>query len=140
MLERTTRSYAKYIREALRRDAKVRVLITAPEHFESLGRNELAEKVRANLSEFESARPGPGERGELTIKVLHHFPSANFNVLDATRPDGVIAFQHHQYRPRTEAAPVLMMSPTDGVWYQHFQQEAKRMWADGVVWNPAQGG
>lgn len=36
--------------------------------------------------------------------------------------------QHYEYHPHGDAAPVFTLEPSDGGWYQHFVDEAERLW------------
>jgi hypothetical protein len=72
--------------------------------------------------------------GRLEVRVSSHLLAAGFNCLDVASPRGLICFQHYEYRPNGEPAPVFTLEPADAPWYQHFAAEAERLWEAGTPW------
>ena len=59
------------------------------------------------------------------------------NAFNLDQPGGVIFIQHYEHRPAHDSAPVFRLDSTDGIWYERFAAEAKRMWKDSTPWKPA---
>lgn len=72
--------------------------------------------------------------GRLEVRVSSHLLAAGFNCLDVASPRGLICFQHYEYRPNGEPAPVFTLEPPDAPWYQHFATETERLWEAGTPW------
>jgi hypothetical protein len=99
---------------------------------ESLGPDKLRARVMATLDELTVI----GERtgGRLELRVSSVVPSAGFSCLDVTTTRGIVCVQHYEYRSHGEAAPIFTLEPSDGLWYQHFVDEAERLWEAGTAW------
>lgn len=141
-LSRTVQSYRRYLPMALDRGARVRVLLLDP-HVADVYVDE-AEPASDRLSKrilhtLDELRPLLGAKRSLEVRLIIHPPSSTFNVLDPRTPDGMVVVQRHEFRPAGESTPILALRPSDGYWYQHFVDEAERMWNAGQPWPAPKG-
>lgn len=99
---------------------------------ESLGPGKLRSRIMATLDDLSTL--GERAEGRLEIRVSSALPAAGFNCLDTAGARGIVCVQHYEFRPTGEAAPVFTLRPSDGAWYQHFLDEAERLWDAGTRW------
>ena len=133
------RTMTAYRRVLLQPDAparRVRVLVADPALVEALVRVRPAYertlgRLRTTLAELDAltaVRPG------VEVRVTPAVPAVGMNVLDADTADGLVVVQHAEFEPRREPAPIIELTPHDGRWYQHYVQEAERLWGEGTPW------
>jgi hypothetical protein len=96
------------------------------------GSGVLKERILATLHSMAVLRERAG--GRLEIRVSSTLAPAGFTCLDTLDRRGVVYVQHYEYQPNGEAAPVFPLTADDGAWYQHFVDEAERLWAAGTDW------
>jgi hypothetical protein len=89
-------------------------------------------RIMATLDDLTTMRERMG--GRLEMRVSSSIPSAGFTCLDVDTPRGLVCVQHYEYRHFSEAAPIFALEPSDGVWFQHFVDEAERLWEAGTEW------
>jgi hypothetical protein len=139
-LSGTVQSYRRPMRSALARGARVRVLLLDPCTLEggddSKGRQRLKVRIQTSLNDLDALR---GANTNLEIRLLARDPSAGFNILDPSAPDGLVVVQHYEFQPASEGLPILALRPADGSWFGHFVAEAERMWAEGAQWPHPEG-
>jgi uncharacterized protein DUF5919 len=99
---------------------------------DNLGYGKLRERIRTSLDDLVTLRAVTN--GRLEIRVLATIPTAGFNCVDVTSPDGRIYVMHYEHRPPGEASPVFTLKPGDIPWFQHFTAEAERLWESGTPW------
>lgn len=99
---------------------------------DNLGYGKLRERIRTSLDDLVTLRAVTN--GRLEIRVLATIPTAGFNCVDVTSPDGRIYVMHYEHRPPGEASPVFTLKPGDTPWFQHFTAEAERLWESGTAW------
>lgn len=137
------------MRHVLLRGGRIRVLLLDPSNDELLAQaatkhqarlspERLRARILGTLDELASLRDGTG--GQLEIRVASFALTAGINAVDAESPDGALVVQHYEHRPQQEAAPIICLKRTDGLWFSRFATEAERMWEDGAPWplSPAQ--
>jgi hypothetical protein len=66
--------------------------------------------------------------------VLSSIPSAGFNCIDVTKPNGIVGVQHYEFHPEGEAIPIVWCTVNDTPWYGYFVAEAERLWQAGAEW------
>jgi hypothetical protein len=98
----------------------------------NLGYGKLRERITTSLDDLATLRAITN--GRLEIRVLSTIPTVGLNCLDVTSPNGRVYVMHYEHRPPGEASPVFELTPQDTPWFQHFVDEAERMWEDGTVW------
>lgn len=98
----------------------------------AIGPGKQVTQVRATLDDLAALRDRVG--GRLEIRVSSILPSAGFTGVDLDSQHGVLCVWHYGYRASGETAPVFMLERSDGSWYQHFVDEAERLWAAGTEW------
>ncbi|MFJ5989534.1 hypothetical protein [Lentzea sp. NPDC092896] len=127
----------------LRSGGRVRVLVLDPTNEPLLaivnghqpypqGVDQLRARIRATLDDLTALRDRHG--GVLDVRVLSCIPSAGFTCLDVQKPNAVLYVQHYEFHPESEAAPIMVLAKGDAPWFQHFSDEAERLWASGVEW------
>lgn len=99
---------------------------------QSLAPGTLRTRIMTTLDDLTVRREQTG--GRLEVRVSSSIPPAGFNCLDTDSLRGLVFVQHFEYRPDGEAAPMFTLEPSDGVWYQHFVDEAERLWDAGTEW------
>lgn len=99
---------------------------------DNLGYGKLRERIRTSLDDLVTLRAVTN--GRLEIRVSSSIPSAGFNCIDMTGQDGRIYVMHYEHRPPGEASPVFTLTRTDTPWFQHFADEAERLWNSGSSW------
>jgi hypothetical protein len=92
----------------------------------------LKKRIQGSLDDLQDLAENIG--GDLEIRVTSFIPHMSMNVIDASRPNGLIAVQHYEYKPAAEPAPIFCLTPSDTMWFKHFAAEAERIWADGAPW------
>ena len=92
----------------------------------------LNKRIIGTLDELSDLRRSTG--GRLEIRIAPFPPMMGINALNLSDPDGVIVVQHYEYKPVAEAAPIFMLKPADGFWFNHYAAEANRIWEDGIPW------
>lgn len=97
-----------------------------------LGADRMRGRIMTTLDELTTLRSRVG--GRLEIRVSSSVPTAGFNCLDTNGRHGLVSVQHYEYRPDREATPIFTLQPQDGAWYQHFVDEAERLWTAGTEW------
>jgi hypothetical protein len=133
------------IEKMLERGASVRLLLVDPAREDLLaivasqsGSTKNVEIVRtrieSSLAELNEIREA-GWSG-MQVRVMPFVPKFGANAFDMNRPDGVIYFQHYEYLPTGESAPIFRLEAKDGFWYQHHLAEMERIWAAAHDWNP----
>jgi len=96
------------------------------------GPEKLRARIMTTLDDLTGLRDGT--RGRLELRVSSALPSVGFHCIDVGEPRGLVSVWHYEYRPSGEAAPGFTLEPLDGVWYQHFVDEAERLWEAGTEW------
>jgi uncharacterized membrane protein YtjA (UPF0391 family) len=76
--------------------------------------------------------------GDLNVRTTDVLPRLGINALDVDQPDAQLMIQIYEFRPIGEAAPILILSRSDGRWFDHFQQQIERLWEAGTPWAPIQ--
>jgi hypothetical protein len=99
---------------------------------QSLAPGTLRTRIMTTLDDLTVRRAQTG--GRLEIRVSSSIPPAGFNCLDTDSQRGLVFVQHFEFRPKGEAAPMFMVTQADGAWYQHFVDEAERLWEAGTEW------
>ncbi|WP_319463579.1 hypothetical protein [Micromonospora sp. RTP1Z1] len=143
-LGRTIETSRAYLRRSLAAGAHIRVLLVDPDdegavHVAASSTADFARverlqaRIRASLEELAGLQ---GAGGRLEVRVTTAVPSLGVNAIDIEYESGLIVVQHYEYRPSSEAAPILRLDTSDGVWFHHFVAEANRMWEDGQSWPP----
>jgi hypothetical protein len=94
----------------------------------------LEARISSTLRELASL---PDGRGQLEIRVCSFVPRMSVNAFNLDQPGGVIFIQHYEHRPVHDSTPVFRLDSTDGIWYERFAAEARRMWKDSTPWKPA---
>lgn len=97
-----------------------------------LGPDKMRARIMTTLDDLTTLRSRVG--GRLEIRVSSSVPTAGFNCLDITGRHGLVSIQHYEYRPAREAMPIFTLQPPDGAWYQHFVNEAERLWKASTEW------
>lgn len=142
-MSRTVHGMRNDMAAILTAGGRIRVLVLDPtdesllgaadgRNIASIGPNRLRSRIEATLDDLTSLRERVG--GRLEIRVSSIVPSAGFNCLDTATRRGIVYLQHYEYRPAGEAAPIFTLEPQDGGWYQHFVDEAARLWDAGTEW------
>jgi hypothetical protein len=142
-LARTVHGMRYDIPRILAAGGRVRVLVLDPTDDQlvdvaprlmpnSLGPDELRGRLMTTLDELTAIRGRVG--GLLELRVSSVVPAAGFNCVDAKQPHGLVCVQYLGYQPSSDSAPVFMLKPRDGEWYQHFADEAERLWDAGTEW------
>jgi hypothetical protein len=98
----------------------------------SPGRDKWAARITTALDDLVALRESVG--GRLEVRVSSTVPSVGFTGIDLPSPRGLVCVWHYEYRPVGESAPVFTLERSDGVWYQHFVDEAERLWDAGTDW------
>lgn len=143
-LGRTIETSRAYLRRSLVAGAHIRVLLVDPDDDGAVGvaarssadsaRVEgLRRRIRASLDELTSLQ---GAGGRLEVRVTTAVPTIGINALDVEYERGLVVLQHYEYKPSSEAAPILRLDRSDAAWFHHFVAEANRMWDDGEPWPP----
>jgi hypothetical protein len=142
-MTRTVQGMRSDMARILSAGGRIRVLVLDPtdeplivaadrRHALTLGPDKLRTRVMTTLDDLTSLRERTG--GRLEVRVSSTIPSAGFNCLDTASPRGLVCVQHYEYRQDGEAAPIFALEPSDGVWFQHFVDEAERLWEAGTEW------
>jgi hypothetical protein len=131
------------MRHTLRSGGKIRILLVDPTNDElvaavamhgpyGINPGHARRRIQGTLDELTDLQNSTG--GNLEIRVTSFIPPMGLNVIDADTTDGLIVAQHYEHRPTAEAAPIFCLKPADGMWYEHFAEEALRLWEDGTPW------
>ena len=142
-MTRTVQSMRADMVSTLAKGGRIRVLTLDPMNesltaaaeglvTDNLGYGKLRERIRTSLDDLVTLREITN--GRLEIRVLATIPTAGFNCVDATGPNGRLYVMHYEHRPPGEASPVFTLTPDDGPWFQHFAAEAERLWDSGMAW------
>jgi len=98
----------------------------------TLGPEHMRRRITSTLDDLISLRERTG--GRVEVRVSSSIPSAGFNCLDTADPRGLVCVRHHEFHPGREAMPIFTLEPSDGFWFQHFVDEAERLWEAGTEW------
>ncbi|MFL6121613.1 DUF5919 domain-containing protein [Actinophytocola sp.] len=142
-MSRTVHGIRSDLSRILAAGGRVRVLVLDPtdrslleaadrRNLANVGPDKLRARILTTLDDLTSLREHID--GRLEIRVSSDIPPAGFNCVDAESQRGLVTVQHYEYRPAGEAAPIFVLTPADGAWYQHFLAEAERLWAAGAEW------
>lgn len=142
-MTRTVQGMRTEMVSILEKGGRIRVLVLDPTNdsltnaaeglvTENLGYGKLRERINTSLDDLVTLRAVTNAR--LEIRVLSSVPTAGFNCLDMSGPQGRIYVMHYEHRPLGEAAPVFTLTPRDIPWFQRFADEAERMWDSGAAW------
>lgn len=136
------------LRQLLTAGGTIQVLVVDPDNDELLKAasvqrphdptpERLRKRIEATLDELTELREST--QGRVEIRVASFVPTMGINILNGDARNGLMVLQHHEHRPAGEAAPIIALKASDGLWYQHFLAEAGRMWDDGTPWPTAAG-
>jgi hypothetical protein len=144
-LGRTIETAEIGLRKALSSGTTIRALLVDPSDDAAvrsaasrIGELDSVEHLRASilhsLTRLERWRRDNG--GTVEIRVTGVVPHIGVNAIDVDRRDGLLVVQMYEYLPAREASPIFSLEPKDGLWFDHFAQEAARMWDDARPWPP----
>jgi hypothetical protein len=142
-MTRTIQGMRSDLPAILRNGGRVRVLVLDPtdesliaatdrQRSHSQGAEHFRQRVLTSLQDLTTVRERVG--GRLEIRVLSSIPTAGFNCLDVSKPNGLVCVQHYEFHPAGEAAPIMSFTVDDMPWYAHFAAEAERLWEAGIEW------
>jgi hypothetical protein len=139
---RTIHSSTKDIRDIIGSGGRVRLMVLDPDvpglvEGASQPSDEetswqLRRRIQSALREIQFLNDSIG--GGIEVRTTNSVPRVSINSIDPHSRRGRIVVQHYEYRAQKEASPILSLSASMGAWYDHFRDEAERMWEDGQQW------
>jgi len=143
-LERTVNTYLPKIRDKLRRQGKVRILVLKPDSEASrmAARRDYRpqrtekiynQKIHTTLDELCYLIKNEKSAKNLQIKTSEIMYPFGYYAVDPETPDGVIYMEQYSIKFENDI-PKLVFHSYDGEWYQFFRQQLYTLWEDSVEW------
>lgn len=138
-MQRTLSTGRPAFESLLARGGSIRVLLPNPDDLPLLGMvsdsyrhmdspSAIAASVKSTISTLRAMHSQHG--GVLEVRLMGMPARVGFNALDIGTPSGVVMVQHYEFRPESEAGPIILLhAEQDEPWYSRFLAEAERLWA-----------
>ncbi|MEO1210988.1 MAG: hypothetical protein AAFX78_15800 [Cyanobacteria bacterium J06638_20] len=143
-LDRTLNDHSSSMRRLLNRGGKIRVILENPipdssavkmtirRRQKSITIDGWLGRVRDNISTLDRLKKETG--GNLQVRLTDYHLSRGEILVDANSSEGIFFIWLYSFQVEAENQPKFILYPQDK-WYQHFREEAERIWNDAVDWS-----
>jgi len=145
------------LRESLRRNASIRLLVADPNSLAlemSSLRSEAPEdteyyrkRLEAALQDIEYlykswvehlATVGASEAGEFSVRLLSYAPSFGLMSFDTSQGNGTVFVEVFTHKGGFNSPPMFSLTrERDGKWFDYFASQFDEMWDDASPWTPS---
>lgn len=107
--------------------------IAAMRYYAPMSTNSQRDVIRASLDICNDLTQKTS--GKLEVRLAEHPLTFGAIMSDPETSHGVVYIWHYSFKMSEANIPKMVFRPTDGFWYEFFQQEMNSMWNAAKPWN-----